>query len=157
MSVEIVLIPVAIALTKEIAEGISHRLEHKDKKVVILETRMKDEALLRLALDEWECSLLTVGGLEEVQFASSAANEVIFTVNEEGRYALVLPETADQAAYKEWITNVEQSYTRHLQQMVYRNLMEQAKSQGLIFEQEERLEDQSIQITFALAAGRKYA
>ncbi|GIP11210.1 hypothetical protein J1TS5_33800 [Paenibacillus macerans] len=150
MSLEIVLIPVAIALTKEIAEGISRKLENRENNLLILETRMKDEALLKQALEDWDCSFRTAEGVEAVKFASSVTNEVIFTINETGCYTLILPETADQGAYEEWIANVEQSYTRLLQQKVYQNLVEKARSQGLILEQEERLRDRSIQLTYIL-------
>lgn len=150
MSLEIVLIPVAIALTKEIAEGISRKLDNKENNLLILETCMKDEVMLKQALEDWDCSFRTCEGVEAVGFASSVTNEVIFTVNEAGCYTLILPETAEQAAYEEWIANVEQSYTRLLQQKVYQNLVEKARSQGLILEQEERLRDRSIQLTYIL-------
>lgn len=150
MSLEIVLIPVAIALTKELAEGISRALENKEGRYLVLETRMKDEQLLKQALDDWDCSFRSLGSVEEVVFPSQGVNEVIFLVNQAGCYSLVLPETADQTAYEEWLSNVEASYTRLLQQKVYQTLTEKARDQGLILEQEERLGDRSIQLTYIL-------
>lgn len=150
MSVEIVLIPVAIALTKEIAEGISRKLENKDSDILILETRMKDESLLKQALEDWDCSFRTLDDIGDLTFPSPGHDEVIFLRNHTGCYTLVLPHTADQTAYEEWLSNVENSYTDLLQQQVYQNLLERAQSQGLILEQEERLKDRSIQLTYIL-------
>ncbi|MCM3040891.1 DUF1257 domain-containing protein [Paenibacillus motobuensis] len=149
MSVEIVLIPVAIALTKEIAEGISRRLENKDN-ILILETRMKDELLLKQALEDWNCSFRSIDHSKEIAFPLQGNDEVIFMLNSTGRYSLVLPQTADQTAYEEWLSNVEDSYTHLLQQQVYQNLIERAPENGLILEQEERLADRSIQLTYIL-------
>lgn len=150
MSVEIVLIPVAIALTKEIAEGISRRLENKDNEILILETRMKDELLLKQALEDWNCSFRSIDHFKEITFPLQGNDEVIFMLNSTGRYSLVLPQTADQTAYEEWLSNVEDSYTHLLQQQVYQKLIERAPENGLILEQEERLADRSIQLTYIL-------
>ncbi|GAA0378244.1 hypothetical protein [Paenibacillus motobuensis] len=150
MSVEIVLIPVAIALTKEIAEGISRKLENKDNSILILETRMKDELLLKQALEDWDCSFRSIDHIEEIPFPSQEYDEVIFLLNSTGRYSLVLPQTADQTAYEEWLSNVEHTYTNLLQQQVYQTLIERAPRNGLILEQEERLADRSIQLTYIL-------
>ncbi|ERI09677.1 DUF1257 domain-containing protein [Aneurinibacillus aneurinilyticus] len=148
MSIEIVLIPLAIALTKEIAEGISNYTDNNRNDHVVIETRMKDESLLKQALGEWSCSFRHVETLDFLE--SINENEVTFLLNEEGCYSLVLPESADRGAYIEWINDVEKSYTHYLQQSVYQNLMEKAKRQGMILEQEEVLEDNSIQVTYIL-------
>jgi hypothetical protein len=148
MSIEVVLIPLAIAVTKEIAEGIANRAENKRKDHILLETRMKDESLLKQALEEWSCSFREVETLDSVKTVNE--NEVTFMLNQEGCYTLVLPKAADKEAYVEWIGNVEQSYTHFLQQRVYLNLVEKAKEQGMILEQEEVLQDNSIQLTYIL-------
>lgn len=151
MSIEIVLIPLAIAVTKQVAEAFSVHREKLQARHVILETRMKDEVLLREALEEWSCSFRQVehtDSLESLEW--SMANEVTFLQQENGSYSLVLPQGADVTAYTEWVDNVETSYTKHLQQKVYRNLIEQAREQGMVMEKEEVLEDQSIQITYVL-------
>lgn len=151
MSIEIVLIPLAIAVTKQVAEAVSVHREKLQARHEILETRMKDEVLLREALEEWSCSFRQVehtDSLESLEW--SMANEVTFLQQENGTYSLVLPQGADVTAYTEWVNNVETSYTRHLQQKVYRNLIEQAREQGMVMEKEEVLEDQSIQITYVL-------
>ncbi|MFP4976515.1 hypothetical protein ACE6ED_14010 [Paenibacillus sp. CN-4] len=151
MSIEIVLIPLAIAVTKQVAEAVSVHREKLQARHVILETRMKDEVLLREALEEWSCSFRQVehtDSLESLEW--SMANEVTFLQQENGSYSLVLPQGADVTAYTEWVDNVETSYTKHLQQKVYRNLIEQAREQGMVMEKEEVLEDQSIQITYVL-------
>ncbi|MFP7288142.1 DUF1257 domain-containing protein [Shouchella clausii] len=151
MSIEIVLIPLAIAVTKQVAEAVSVHREKLQARHVVLETRMKDEVLLREALEEWSCSFRQVehtDSLESLEW--SLSNEVTFLQQENGSYSLVLPQGADVTAYTEWVGNVETSYTRHLQQKVYRNLIEQAREQGMVMEKEEVLEDQSIQITYVL-------
>lgn len=146
MSIEVVLIPLAIAITKEIAEGISNRTENKKSNNICIDTRMKDETLLKKALEEWSCSFRQVETPDALKTVNE--NEVTFMINEDGCYMLVLPDTADQKAFSEWIENVEKSYTHFLQQSVYLNLIEKAKDQGMILEQEELLEDNSIQLTY---------
>ncbi|PGT14273.1 hypothetical protein [Bacillus cereus] len=148
MSVEIVLIPLAIALTKEVAEGISSYTEKKQKDCIVLETRMKDEELLKKALEEWSCSFRQVDSLDS--FKGIQENEVTFMLEKEGRYSLVLPKSAERTAYLEWLEKVETSYTHYLQQRVYQNLIEKAKNKGMVLENEELLEDNSIQLTYIL-------
>lgn len=148
MSIEIVLIPLAIALTKEITEGVSNLSEKNNKDYSILDTRMKDESLLKQALDEWTCSFREVEALDSLQQLHE--NEVTFMMNKEGCYSLVLPKSADKNSFQEWIEKVETSYTHYLQQRVYLNLVEKAKQQGMILENEELLEDHSIQLTYIL-------
>lgn len=148
MSVEIVLIPLAIALTKEVAEGLFRYTEKKQNDCIVLETRMKDEELLKKALEEWSCSFRQVDTLDS--FKSIQENEVTFMLDEEGRYSLVLPKSAERNAYLEWLDKVETSYTHYLQQRVYKNLIEKAKDKGMVLENEELLEDNSIQLTYIL-------
>ncbi|MGD8191872.1 DUF1257 domain-containing protein [Brevibacillus ginsengisoli] len=148
MSIEIVLIPLAIALTKEIAEGISNYTDKIKNDYMMIETRMKDESLLKQALGEWSCSFRQVETVDSFKFDNE--NEVTFLLNEEGCYSLVLPNSADQEAFTKWLNNVEQSYTHLLQQRVYQDLIEKAKKQGMIMEKEEVLADNSIQLTYLL-------
>lgn len=146
MSLEIVLVPLAIAVTKEVVEGISSRLEKKDQDYTIIPTRMKDESLLKQALEEWSCSFRKAETLDSLQ--ANNENEVTFMINEEGCYSLVLPKTADIKAFEEWVEKVEGSYTHYLQQRVYQHLLEKAKDAGMILEKEELLDDHSIQLTY---------
>jgi hypothetical protein len=146
MSIEIVLIPLAIALTKEVAEGISSYAAKKQKDCIVLKSRMKDEELLKKALEEWSCSFRQVDTLES--FKSLQENEVTFMLDEEGNYLLVLPKSAERTAYLDWLEKVETSYTHYLQQRVYQNLIEKAKNKGMVLENEELLEDNSIQLTY---------
>jgi hypothetical protein len=148
MSIEIVLIPLAIALTKEIAEGVSNLSETNNNDFTILDTRMKDESLLKQALEEWTCSFREVEALDSLQQLHE--NEVTFMMNKEGCYSLVLQKSADKDSFQEWIEKVETSYTHYLQQRVYLNLVEKAKEQGMILENEELFEDHSIQLTYIL-------
>lgn len=148
MSIEIVLIPLAIAVTKEIAEGISKNTENKKDNFTILDTRMKDESLLKLALEEWSCSFREV--VETHSLRLNNENEMTFLMNKDGCYSLIIPKKADKNGYLEWLDKVEISYTHYLQQRVYQNLIEQAKSQGMVLESEKLLEDNSIQVTYII-------
>lgn len=148
MSIEILLIPLAIAVTKQVADSISNYTENKRNEFKVIETRMKDEALLKQALEEWSCLLRQVESLDSLKLSNE--NEVTFLLNQEGCYSLVISTTADEQAFRVWVDNVEKSYTHYLQQRVYQNLIEKAKEQGLILEKEELLEDNSIQVTYIL-------
>lgn len=147
LSLEIVLVPLAIALTKEIAEGISEHLEKKMKHV-ILETRMKDEELLKQALEELDCSFRKIDSKEMI--SSITENEVTFLQGDDGCFSLVIAESADNHRYINWLKTLEETYTHYLQQKVYQTLLERAAERGLVLEKEEFFEDNSIQITYVL-------
>lgn len=149
MSLEILLVPLAIAATGGIAEIMKKRVERQSTfQYVLIQTRMKDEALLKKALQEWDTQFRQIGEGEQIQVDSNS--EAVFTVGEEGRYLLVLPETEDQEKYAKWIENLEKSYTHYLQQEVYTRLLERAEEQGMVLEKEELMQDDSIQLTYVI-------
>jgi len=149
MSLEILLVPLAIAATGGIAEIIKKRVERQSTfQYVLIQTRMKDEALLKKALQEWDTQFRQIEEGDQIQLDSD--REAVFIVGEEGRYLLVLPETEEQEKYTKWIENLEKSYTHYLQQEVYTRLRERAEEQGMILEKEELMQDDSIQLTYVI-------
>lgn len=147
LSLEIVLVPLAIAITKEIAEEISEHLEKK-KQHKIFKTRMKDEELLKQALEELNCTFRKINSTELI--ASIKKNESAFLRAEDGCFSFVAAETNNNQEYIRWLESVEETYTHYLQQKVYQTLLERAAERGLILEKEELFEDNSIQITYVL-------
>ncbi|WP_172195828.1 hypothetical protein [Saccharibacillus qingshengii] len=149
MSLEILLVPLAIAATKEIAEAIMRQTDRqKDVGYAEIQTRMKDQNLLKQALKEWDTDFRQVEDIASLRLDTQ--NEAVFMVNEEGRYLLLLPQTADLEKYASWIEDVERSYTHYLQQAVYRKLLERAEERGMTLEKEELMQDDSIQLTYVL-------
>lgn len=147
LSLEIVLVPLAIAITKEIAEEISEHLEKK-KQHKIFKTRMKDEELLKQALEELNCTFRKINSTELI--SSIKKNESAFLRAEDGCFSFVATVTNNNQEYIHWLESVEETYTHYLQQKVYQTLLERAAERGLILEKEELFEDNSIQITYVL-------
>jgi hypothetical protein len=145
MSLEILLIPLAIALTKEIAEALT---ENKHDNFMKIETRMKDQTLLELAIADWNCTFREIDTIDKLK--PIGENEATFIKSEDGTFILVVNELAKKEDYEKWITDVEESYTHHLQQSVYMKLVTNAKERGLIIEKEVVLEDNSIELTYII-------
>lgn len=148
MSLGILLIPLALAVTTEVSQSVAEYVNRKKQDYILLQTRMKDENLMKQALNEWNCKFRQLD--EDQPMQNTQEDEAYFILNEEGRYMLAVPNSTDQQQYEQWITELEQAYTHYLQQAVYQRLTEKARQRGMSLEKEEILEDNSIQMTYIL-------
>jgi len=144
MSIELVLIPMAIVAIDEFSKT---RKEKSENNYLMLETAMKDESLLKQVLSEWDC---TMDILTDTISIKKKINQVMFTLNEHHAFSLVLPKGANQVEYKKWLNEIEEAYAHLIQQRVYEQLIYQAQARGMNLEDEEILEDNSIQLTYVI-------
>ncbi len=143
MSVSLALIPIAIA----VAGAISARKEEQQDppSSFRLETRMKDEDLLKAALENYGCKHVVTG---ETIDSTLGDTRILFERNGQGSFdALFVGQVSDQHA-NAFLTELDQEYTHLVQQQTYQNLLLRAKERGLVMESEQVQEDNSVVITF---------
>lgn len=142
MSVSLVLIPVAIAVAGAISTRKERSQEVPDS--FRLGTRMKDEGLLRTALENYGCRSVAMG-----QTIDSTINgaRILFERNERGVFEAVFVGDIPSDHAQTFLADLDEEYTRMVQQQVYQNLLSRARERGLILESEEVQEDNSIVLT----------
>lgn len=143
MSVSLVLVPIAIAAAGAI------RAHVESRSAVRVETRMRDEELLRRALEEYGCKNVRA---EETVAASADGREILFERAEagtfEGRFTGI-----DKAEAETFVREVEHEYTRLLQAQVYERVLAGAAERGYTLESERVEEDNSVVLTLRVPDG----
>jgi len=140
MSIEIVLIPIAIAVTQLASNRLEKKIENKES--YKLQSFMNDESLVKKALEQYGCSFRT-----EDKTLSIEDFKIGFLQNEES-FDAIFDSTIKLEDAKQFLTNIEEEYTHLVQQDTYLKLIKRAKEQGLILETEEVNENNSIVLTF---------
>lgn len=143
MSVTLVLIPVAIA----VAGAISTRKERSQElsNSFSLETRMKDEELLKAALENYGCKSVV---MEETIDSTLDGTRILFERNEQDVFEVVFVGDISTDHARTFVAELDEEYTQLVQQQVYENLLSRARQRGLVMESEEVQEDNSIVVTF---------
>lgn len=145
MSIELVLIPVAIALVG--AVGSWKREQQNTENSFCLETRFSDEQILRSALEQYGCApadedgaLSAAVGRSLVRFQSTSALglDAVFRGN------ISLEEA------RAFVLEIDAEYGRLVQQAVHQRLMSEARHRGFVLETEEVMEDNSVLLRFAV-------
>lgn len=144
MSIELALIPVAIAITQSIGSRLEKKVE--SDKTFSIPTIMKDEKVLRKALDSYGCTSQLV---EEKNMVTKVGDiKIVFHQDAEGVFEALFDSDIPFETAEEFIRHLQEEYTSIVQQETYLNLLEKAKEQGLILETEEVSSDNSIILTF---------
>jgi hypothetical protein len=145
MSLEVVLIPLAIAAAGAIA---ARKHSPSLSKSLCLETQVKDTALLERALRDYNCTTR----LEANQLHARYGNtQMIFAPNQQGVFdAYIMGNVAIEEA-QTFITDLHDQYKRLVQQQSYETLLQRAKARGLVLESEELQADNSVLLTFAVS------
>ncbi|KKK39993.1 hypothetical protein WQ57_01615 [Mesobacillus campisalis] len=144
MSIELVLIPVAIAVSQAIGSNIQKRME--ENKIYAVTTIMKDPQLLQKALLNYGCATSL---LEENEMSSEIGDvKVMFQINSQGIFEALFEKGIPEEAALEFLTNIQDEYTSLVQQDIYLKLLERASGQGLVLESEEVNNNNSIVLTF---------
>jgi hypothetical protein len=144
LSIELALIPVAIAITQTIGSHMEKKMQFKDSYKI--KTIMKDEILLQKALNHYGCKAFTV---DSHQMESSIGDlTILFQRNNEGIFDAVFDSTIEFEHADQFVKNIETEYIHLVQQETYLKLMERAKEQGLVLESEELKENNAIVLTF---------
>ncbi|WP_424356364.1 hypothetical protein [Methanobacterium sp. MBAC-LM] len=160
MSVEIILIPIAIAAVtgaikarneenQELTEAIKTRNEKNQESsgYFTLGTKIKDAKLLEETLKIYGCKDVSTG--EDLETECDNAR-VIFEKDENGVFNAVFLGNISLEKAKEFISDINGEYTKLVQEQVYQKLLKNASERNLRLESEDVQEDNSIVLTFAL-------
>ncbi|AKS38150.1 hypothetical protein NP92_06090 [Anoxybacillus gonensis] len=141
MSIELVLIPVGIA----VAQSVSSMLENRIDRSFRLRTVMKDEMLLQKALEQYGChvNVLTNDNYE----TEIATTKIWFEKNEDGVFEAIFPKEVKVDDATVFIENLTSEYKYVLQQETYKKVIERAREKGFILETEEIQQDRTIVLT----------
>jgi hypothetical protein len=141
MSIEILLIPIAIAA----AGAIKARRENRQgERVLSVATRARDEALLRRALDNYGCrNVLHDGRIE----ATSDGRTLMFAPSEDGAFEAVFFGDVDEEMARQFVDDLEHEYGRVVQADTYSRLVHEATNYGFSLEAEEIDADNTIVLT----------
>lgn len=142
MSVTLALIPIAIA----VAGAIATRKESQDHpNSFCLGTRMKDENLLKAALENYGCRSVA---MRETIDSTLNGTRILFERNEQGVFEAAFIGDISTEHAQTFLVELDEEYTHLVQQQVYENLLSRARQRGLVMESEEVQEDNSIVLTF---------
>lgn len=143
MSISLILVPIAMAGVAA-ATGLAGR--RGEAKVVEVQTRMRDEALLTVALEE------TGAVIESAPSALVAHWEGVtarFERGADGIWSAHFTGT-DQDRAVEIVQAIDVAYGRQVQQAVLARLRERAPVAGLRLESEDVLPDEAVRLVFAV-------
>lgn len=145
MSIEFLLIPIAIGLVSSLTTRQRQKAEEPDS--FCLGTRLKDAQLLQAALDSLGCK--SVGTGQEILSTAEGAR-ISFEKNKDGLFEAVFVGISSQQRAASFLQEVDAEYTRLLQEQVYQRLLARAKERGLTLESQEVEPNNSIVLTFVV-------
>jgi hypothetical protein len=146
VSIELVLIPIGIAITQSVSSMLEKTGEMNNTFKV--RTIMKDEILLQKALEQYGCNVnvLTNDNYE----TEIAKTKILFQKNNEGVFEAIFDEDVKLEYAKHFIENLTSEYKYVVQQETYRKVIERAKAKGFILESEEIQGDRTITLTLKI-------
>lgn len=144
MSIELVLIPVGIA----VAQSVSSMIEKHQQggNTYKIQTVMKRQHLLQKAIEQYGCD---VHELNQQNYQTEIGNiKIYFQQNDQGIFEAVFDESVEQEDALEFLENLHTEYKYFIQQETYKKLLQQASEKGLELESEEIQQDRTILLTF---------
>ncbi|MGH3329742.1 MAG: hypothetical protein ACRDPJ_00425 [Nocardioidaceae bacterium] len=149
MSVEIVLVPLAVAA---ISAWRASRAETDEtgRTVCHVSTRMRDQGLLSAALRDTGA---VVNARDGQLVGTWAGVEAVFTLGADGIWTAHLTGEVDEERALSIVQAVDQAYGRQVQAAVLDRLRQRAPGAGMRVESESIDEDDTIVLTLALQAG----
>lgn len=150
MSIEIVLLPLAIAAVSAWRAGKAEE-DSANPRIVTVETRMRDEGLLELALNDTGARVTTAN--KEIT-ADWLGIRSVFRRAEDGVWRVALTGDVDEKRATEIALSVDRAYGLRVQQAVVARLRERAEVAGMRIESEHVEDDASILVTLNLGASR---
>lgn len=147
MSIELALLPIAIAVMGALANRKQKRLEQEMTNSFSLPTRIKDARLLQTALQNCGCQSVSTGVTvdSEVQGA-----RIVFEPTEHSGFNAVFVGGIPTDQAEDFLDSLYSEYTRQVQQAVYEKLKDRAAAKGMILESEELQDDDSVVLTFCV-------
>lgn len=146
MSIELVLIPIGIATVSA-----ARTFFTKEDGNTSIATVMKDDILLHQALDNYGYA----NEFRNEQQLQAIVGEVHlhFVKNDAGHFDCVFSKEIEQQHAEQFVQSIETEYRKLVQQKVYDLLLKQSSEAGLILENEQVDEQQSIVLTFQVNRG----
>jgi hypothetical protein len=142
VSIEILLIPIAIAVVGEITGKKKAAQSTGDSYRLI--TRFKDADLLHEALRRLGChSVVTDHNVTSMM----DEKQLVFELCNEGHFEAVFYGDVDREEAEIFLSGLHDEYGLQVQQQVYQKLLTRAKERGYTIEAEQVLEDSSIVLT----------
>lgn len=144
MSIELILIPIGIAVVQSVGERIERNKGHEQ--TYKIKTVMKREHLLKQAIEQYGCE---VSHLNQTNYLAEIGNiKIHFQYDENRVFEAVFDNSVETEAALEFIENINSEYKYAIQQETYQKLLQQAEQKGLSLETEEIQSDRSILLTF---------
>ncbi|MGZ0879018.1 hypothetical protein ACWZQY_023925 [Priestia megaterium] len=144
MSIELALVPIAIALTQTIGSHIEKKRETRH--TYALKTIMKDARILQTTLNNYGCAPSIIGDGEMKSEIGDV--QILFQQTEQDIFEAVFSNEIELEQAKGFLINIQEEYSHVVQQETYVKLLERAKQQGLLLETEEVSDTNSIVLTF---------
>lgn len=148
MSIEVILIPLAIGVVASIAEGYGVKKIQPQSGDINLETRFKDSNLLLKTLNEY--------GLKPKKTSSNgyavrfSDGDIIYNRRSENvPFSMTIKNIKDQDALVKELHEIEKEYNGNVQEYTYKRVLSNLP-EGMEIENEEVLEDNSILITLSV-------
>ncbi|MFS0646959.1 hypothetical protein [Siminovitchia sp. 179-K 8D1 HS] len=142
MSIELVLIPVGIALV----QGASSLIEKKSGHTYSIQTVMKRQDLLQKAIEQYGCDVYEIN---EQNCQTEVGNiKIFFRQNDKGIFEAVFDESVQAEDALEFVDHLHAEYKYLIQQETYQKLLQHAEEKGLELESEVIQKDRSILLTF---------
>lgn len=142
MSIELVLIPVGIALV----QGVSSLIEKKSGHTYSIQTVMKRQDLLQKAIEQYGCDVYEIN---EQNCQTEVGNiKIFFRQNDKGIFEAVFDESVKTEDAMEFVDHLHAEYKYLIQQETYQKLLQHAEEKGLELESEVIQKDRSILLTF---------
>lgn len=150
MSIEVVLIPAAIA---GFSAWQARRAAGADgREVVAVSTRMRDGGLLQRALADTGATVEQHGDVLTATWPDSQGR---FTRDEQGIWSAHLAGEVDHETATALVGAIDVAYGRHVQQEVLARLRERAPQAGMHVESETTEDDDSVTLVLNVDAGSR--
>lgn len=144
MSIELILIPIGIAVVQSVGERIERNKGAGE--TYKIKTVMKREHLLKQAIEQYGCKMEE---LNPKNYSTKIGNvKIHFQPDKDGVFEAVFDKSVETEDALEFIENINSEYKYAIQQETYRNLLQHAEQKGLALESEEIQGDRSILLTF---------
>ena len=147
MSLEIILIPLAIALITKVQSNANEDNPNAAAHQVAVETRMKNLELLQNAMRNIGC---TTAMQENEIVASLNSLNFNFKKNSQGIWAATFVAGTTLEAAEQIIAQIDKAYGIEVQAEVLRKIKERAPQSGMTLESETINEDSSVTLVLAV-------
>ncbi len=143
MSIELVLIPLAIGIVQVVSDKRQATLEGNNH--YSIPTVIKDESMLKQALSNYGADI----GLYDNQLKSTVADvDILFEKGDDQQYSALFDPSIERKEAEDFIENIQMEYTSIVRKDTYEKVIRRAKDYGMELESEEENQDRGIVLTF---------